>query len=44
MTMLKGAHVLITGGAGFIGTALTARLAKDNHIRVLDILRRNALS
>jgi nucleoside-diphosphate-sugar epimerase len=42
--MLKGAHVLITGGAGFIGTALAARLADDNHIRVLDILRRNALS
>ena len=42
--MMKGAHVLITGGAGFIGTALTARLAEDNHVRVLDILRRNALS
>jgi nucleoside-diphosphate-sugar epimerase len=42
--MLKGAHVLITGGAGFIGSALAARLADDNHIRVLDILRRNALS
>ena len=42
--MLKGAHILLTGGAGFIGTALAARLAEDNHIRVLDILRRNALS
>ena len=42
--MLKGAHVLVTGGAGFIGTALTARLAENNHVRVLDILRRNALS
>ena len=42
--MLKGAQVLITGGAGFIGTALTARLAEDNRVRVLDILRRNALS
>jgi len=42
--MLKGAHILITGGAGFIGTALAGRLADDNHIRVLDILRRNALS
>ena len=41
---MKGAHVLITGGAGFIGTALAARLADDNHVRVLDILRRNALS
>ena len=42
--MLEGAHVLITGGAGFIGTALAKRLADDNRIRVLDILRRNALS
>ncbi len=42
--MLQGANILITGGAGFIGTALAARLADDNHIRVLDILRRNALS
>jgi nucleoside-diphosphate-sugar epimerase len=42
--MLKGAKILITGGAGFIGTALSARLADNNHIRVLDILRRNALS
>ena len=42
--MLKGAHVLITGGAGFIGSSLAARLADDNHVRVLDILRRNALS
>ncbi|MEM7434169.1 MAG: NAD-dependent epimerase/dehydratase family protein [Myxococcota bacterium] len=42
--MLQGAHVLITGGAGFIGTGLAARLAEHNQIRVLDILRRNALS
>ena len=42
--MLQGAHVLITGGAGFIGTALARRLAEHNQIRVLDILRRNALS
>ena len=41
---MKGAKVLITGGAGFIGTALTARLAEDNQVRVLDVLRRNALS
>jgi UDP-glucose 4-epimerase len=42
--MVKGAHVLITGGAGFIGSSLAARLAEHNHVRVLDILRRNALS
>ncbi len=42
--MVEGATVLITGGAGFIGTALTARLADENRIRVFDILRRNALA
>ncbi|MCA9535526.1 MAG: NAD-dependent epimerase/dehydratase family protein [Myxococcales bacterium] len=42
--MLEGAKILITGGAGFIGTALTARLADNNKIRILDTLRRNALS
>lgn len=41
--MLEGARILITGGAGFIGTALTARLADKNQIRILDTLRRNAL-
>ncbi|MFW5925273.1 MAG: NAD-dependent epimerase/dehydratase family protein [Myxococcota bacterium] len=42
--MIKNAKLLITGGAGFIGTALIRRLADDNHIRVLDVLRRNALA
>jgi UDP-glucose 4-epimerase len=42
--MIEGAHVLITGGAGFIGSSLAAKLAEKNHVRVLDILRRNALS
>src|SRR5512139_962326 len=41
--MIQGAQVVITGGAGFIGTALTRRLADDNRVRILDILRRNAL-
>jgi len=35
--------LLITGGAGFIGTALTRRLADHNRVRILDLLRRNAL-
>ncbi len=40
---LEGAHVLITGGAGFIGSHLVERLAGRNRVRVLDILRRDAL-
>jgi nucleoside-diphosphate-sugar epimerase len=42
--MLEDATVLITGGAGFIGTSLTRRLAPRNRVRILDNLRRNALS
>src|SRR3954463_5327859 len=41
--MLDGSTVLITGGAGFIGTALTRRLIDRNRVRVFDNLRRNAL-
>ena len=41
--MIEGATVLITGGAGFIGTALTRRLVGKNRVRVFDNLRRNAL-
>lgn len=36
--------MLITGGAGFIGTAVTRRLVEQNRVRVLDTLRRNALA
>ncbi len=42
--MIRGANVLITGGAGFIGTALCRRLCGDNRVRILDTLRRNALA
>jgi nucleoside-diphosphate-sugar epimerase len=47
--MRHGARILITGGAGFIGTALTARLLGSlgeggAKIRILDNLRRNALA
>jgi nucleoside-diphosphate-sugar epimerase len=42
--MVKGATVLITGGAGFIGTALCQRLLDNNRVRVFDNLRRNALA
>ncbi|HJL18487.1 MAG TPA: NAD-dependent epimerase/dehydratase family protein [Sandaracinaceae bacterium LLY-WYZ-13_1] len=41
--MLRDAHLLVTGGAGFIGTALAERLLPHNRLRVLDNLRRNAL-
>ena len=41
--MIRDATVLITGGAGFIGTALCRRLCPNNRIRILDNLRRNAL-
>lgn len=40
---LVGAHVLLTGGAGFIGSHLVERLRARNRVRVLDILRRDAL-
>lgn len=36
--------MLITGGAGFIGSHLVERLAPKNEIVVLDTLRRNALA
>ena len=42
--MLRDKTLMITGGAGFIGTALTRRLADHNRVRVLDLLRRNALA
>jgi UDP-glucose 4-epimerase len=42
--MLKQKQILITGGAGFIGTQLIKRLVDDNQIVVLDTLHRNALA
>jgi len=40
---IEGWQILLTGGAGFIGSHLCERLAEKNRIRVLDNLRRNAL-
>ena len=42
---LAGAHILITGGAGFIGSHLVEHLSKSgrNRLRILDTLRRDAL-
>lgn len=41
--MIQGKTVLLTGGAGFIGTSLAARLCESNKVIVLDNLRRDAL-
>lgn len=41
--MIRDKRILLTGGAGFIGTALAQRLYEHNEVVVLDILRRNAL-
>lgn len=41
--MLSGKRILITGGAGFIGTHLCRALARDNQVVVLDTLQRNAI-
>ena len=43
LASLRDAHILITGGAGFIGSHLVERLAPHNRLRVLDTLRRDAL-
>ena len=37
-------RIFMTGGAGFIGTALTRRLADDNEIVIYDNLHRDAIS
>jgi len=42
--MIRDATVLVTGGAGFIGTALCRRLVEHNRIRILDNMHRNALA
>src|SRR5438552_1706079 len=42
--VLRGKRILITGGAGFIGTTLSRRLIDDNEIVALDNLHRDALS
>ncbi len=42
--MLKGQHICITGGAGFIGSTIVGVLIENNTITVLDNMKRNALS
>jgi len=41
---IENKSIFITGGAGFIGTALTRRLADDNEIIIYDNLHRDAIS
>ncbi len=42
--MLEGKRILITGGAGFIGTTLARMLVEANEIVAVDNLHRDALS
>ena len=41
---LTGKRILITGGAGFIGTTLATRLVDDNEVVAVDNLHRDALT
>jgi UDP-glucose 4-epimerase len=41
---LSGKRIVITGGAGFIGTTLARRLVDENEVLALDNLHRDALS
>lgn len=41
--MISGKKILLTGGAGFIGTKLTTRLIDDNQITIYDNFARDSL-
>lgn len=42
--MIQGKTIFITGGAGFIGSALAERLVEHNRIIIYDNFRRNSLA
>jgi UDP-glucose 4-epimerase len=42
--MIKNARILVTGGAGFIGSNIADRLCSDNKVTVLDNLSSGALA
>jgi UDP-glucose 4-epimerase len=44
LTKIKGGRILITGGAGFIGSLVAGQLLDDNEVVVLDSMHRDALS
>lgn len=41
---IRNKEILITGGAGFIGSNLVHRLYKDNHVYVMDDLQTGSMS
>jgi len=43
MAEIKGLNIVVTGGAGFIGSNLSERLAKDNDVTIIDTLHSGSL-
>ncbi len=41
--MMEGTHILVTGGAGFVGSSLVERLAPRNEVTIIDDLSSGSL-